>query len=115
MQFLHNSSLLPWIARLLLAFSVIAFLASLRAIGNPEFRSRLLRNPVFQEQGTRITLASAWLSASWWGLLSVVLSLNVFHVRLTRLRSFLWPMAAALLLAWLVTSYFEYRRWKRSS
>ena len=40
----------------------------------------MLRNPGFVEQGTRITLASAWLSALWWALLSVVLTLNLLHV-----------------------------------
>jgi hypothetical protein len=112
---MHGWNLLPWIARLLLAFSIIAFLASLRAIVDPDFRSRMLRNPSFMEQGTRITLVSAWLSASWWALLSVVLTLNVFHVRMTHLRNYLLPMAGCLLLAWLVSSYFEYRRWKRSN
>jgi hypothetical protein len=112
---MHSSIFLLWIARLLLAFSFIALLASLRAIANPGFRNRLLRNPMFQEQGARITLASAWLSALCWGVLSVVLSLNVFHMRSTHLKGFLWPMAGCLLLAWLVTSYFEYRRWKRSN
>lgn len=112
---MHGWNLLPWIARLLLAFSVVAFLASLRAVVNPGFRSRMLRNPSFVEQGARITLASAWLSALWWGMLSVVLTLNVFHIRRTHLRNYLLPMAGCLLLAWLVSSYFEYRRWKRSS
>jgi hypothetical protein len=104
----------PLIARLLLAFSVIAFLASIRAIGNPEFRNRLLRNPHYLRQGAGITLASAWLSALWWAILSAFLTLIVFHIRSTQLERLLGPMAACLLLAWLLTTYYEYRRRKRS-
>jgi hypothetical protein len=104
----------PLIARLLLAFSVIAFLASVRAIGNADFRNRLLRDPRFLKQGTKITLASAWLSALWWAVLSAFLTLIVFHIESSRLDSFLEPMAGGLLLAWILTTYYEYRRRKRS-
>jgi|ERR1700689_796627 len=108
-------SLSPLIAELLLAFSVIAFLASIRAIGNPEFRSRLLRDSRFLKQGTRITLASAWLSALWWAVLSAFFTLNVLRVHTRRLESFLVPIAGCLILAWIVATYYEYRRRKRSN
>ena len=105
----------PLIAKLLLAFSLIAFLASIRAIANTEFRNTLLRNSRYLKEGTRITLASAMLSASWWAVVSIFLTLIVFHIRSAQLRSFLGPMAGCLILAWVFTSYFEYRRRKRSN
>ena len=115
MHYISSSSLLPWIARLLLAFSVIAFLASVRAIRNPDFRNKLLRDPLHLRQDAGITLASAWLSAVCWVVLCGILTLNVIHVRVIRLRDFLVPMAACLVLAWLALSYFEYRRRKQST
>ena len=110
-----NTSMSPLIARLLLAFSVIAFLASLRAIANPEFRNRLLRDSRFLKQGAGITLASAILSALWWAILSVFFALNVFHVHSNRLENFLAPMAGGLILAWILATYYEYRRRKRGN
>jgi hypothetical protein len=111
---MNNSGLSPLIAKLLLAFSVIALLASVRAIGNPDFRNRLLRGSRYLKQGTRITLASAVLSALWWAALTVFLTLIVLNIRPNPLENFLRPMAGCLLLAWIFATYYEYRRRKRS-
>jgi hypothetical protein len=112
---MNRSGMSPLIARLLLAFSVIAFLASLRAIANPEFRNRLLRGSRYLKQGTGITLAAALFSASWWAVLSVFLTLNVLHIHSNQLENFLRPMAGCLLIAWILTTFYEYRRRKRSN
>lgn len=111
---MNNWSLSSLIAKLLLAFSVIAFLASIRAIENPNFRKRLLRDPHYLKQETRITLASAWLSALWWAVMSVFLTLMVLHIRSNGVADLLEPMAGFLLVAWALTTYREYRRRKRS-
>lgn len=109
-----GSGMSPLVARLLLAFSVIALLASIRAIRNPEFRYKLLRDPKDLKQGHGTTLASAWLSAVWWGMLTVFLILVVFRIHSTRFESLLLPMAVCLLVAWGLATFFEYRRRKRS-
>jgi hypothetical protein len=110
---MNGTNLSPVIAELLLAFSVIAFLASIRAIGNPVFRNKLLRDSRHLELGNRITLASAILSALWWAVLSVLLTITVLHVHSSHLKSYLGPMAGCLLLAWIIATYSGYRRRKR--
>lgn len=115
MHFISSSMLLSVIAGLLLVFSVIAFLTSVRAIWNPHFRNKLLRDPLHLKQDSGVTLASAWLSAVCWVVLGAVLTLYLLHIESINLRDFLVPMAVFLVLAWLVLSYFEYRRRKRSA
>jgi hypothetical protein len=102
------------IARLLLAFSVIAFLASVRAIGSSEFSDRLLPHPHYRKHGSKVTLASAWLSALWWAILSIFLGLSVLHIKSNQLENLLRPIAGCLLIAWILTTFYEYRRVKRS-
>src|ERR1700722_15957941 len=94
-------------------FSVGFFLASIRALGNPEFRDRFLRNPLYLERGTKITLASALISTSLSAVFVIFLTLNVLHIHSDQLESILGPVGGCLLLAAIFTTYYEYRRWKR--
>jgi hypothetical protein len=110
---MSSSAVSPFVAKLLLAFSVIAFLASIRAIVNSSFRNKFLRDPRYLRQGTPITLASAVFSALWWAVISVFLTLSVFNIHSNRLENILGPVAACLLLAAIFVTYYEYRKWKR--
>jgi drug/metabolite transporter (DMT)-like permease len=105
----------PVVAKLMLAFSVAAFFASIGAIVNPHFRNLFLRDPRYLKKGTRITVASAWLSALWWAVIAIFLALDVFHIHSDRLENFLGPLAGCLLLTGIFVTYYEYRRWKRSN
>jgi len=112
---MNHSSVSPLILKLLLAFSVIAFTARFRAIVNSNFGNKFLRDSRYLREGTKITLAFALVSTLWWGIMSVFLTLNVFHIHSNRLENLLGPLAGCLLLAGIFITYYEYCRWKRSN